>query len=133
MFDWISSMRLSRRIAFIPALFIGAIAGRGTYSVVTSQAQATDARDINIAGRQRMLSQKYTKEVIDEIFQVGEAVGEATGRVEAASAQIAADRSYYAERVVARLLERGDDIHVVPGYHKHPSAPTAVARSCGKR
>ena len=38
------------------------------YTALTLGEQKNDAVVLNIAGRQRMLSQKYTKEVLQEIF-----------------------------------------------------------------
>ncbi len=57
-------LRLSHRILLIPALFIAAIFGFVAYTSTTLSGQAADGLVINLAGRQRMLNQRYTKEIL---------------------------------------------------------------------
>lgn len=57
-------LRLSHRILLVPTLFIGAIFTFVAYTSATLGGQAADGLVINLSGRQRMLNQRYTKEVL---------------------------------------------------------------------
>ena len=57
-------MRLTLNVAALLVVLFGAIG----YTLWAFNAQKNDALVINLAGRQRMLSQKYTKEILDEEF-----------------------------------------------------------------
>jgi methyl-accepting chemotaxis protein len=67
-----SALSLPVKIAVPPLLFILAIAGMLVYTVATLDAQMDDARIVSIAGRQRMLTQKFTKEVLAELQSPGD-------------------------------------------------------------
>ncbi|MEL6905020.1 MAG: methyl-accepting chemotaxis protein [Planctomycetota bacterium] len=57
-------LRLSHRIFLPPVLLIGAIATIVSYTAVTLGGQEAGGKVINLAGRQRMLNQRYAKEVL---------------------------------------------------------------------
>lgn len=77
------------------------IAG-GVFAFIIILKQKTDGLIINMAGRQRMLTQKYTKEFLIElnIKQVAEAANSLT---EIAAQQIKTDRTYYTKNIVGKL------------------------------
>ncbi len=84
------SVRLAAMISIF-ALLIMAIVGLTTW---VARAQKGDATAVNFAGRQRMLTQKFTKEFLQEVND-RQVVASAEMRASTATAQIKADRAYY--------------------------------------
>ncbi len=101
------SNKLLANIFFFCVILISVI----SYTVVTLQQQAADSTVIDIAGRQRMLSQKYTMEVLREL-QNRQSVAAARQFASAASHQIMADRAYYTKNVVIKLQRSNLGIEV---------------------
>jgi len=58
----INHLKVSKKLLLLTLLFLSVISTMVTYTVLTLDAQKDDATVINIAGRQRMLTQKFTKE-----------------------------------------------------------------------
>ena len=56
--------RVVQKLAFLAGLFILAIVGILWYTLVTLQAQKSDAVLVDLAGRQRMLNQRHMKEIL---------------------------------------------------------------------
>ena len=78
--------------------------------------QKSDAVVVNLAGRQRMLSQKYTKEVLDE--KNNEVLIAQTEQIAASIAfQIAQDRSYYTKNVIGKLKKEWPDFKADQYFH----------------
>ncbi len=92
------------------------LVGIVSFTVSAIGTQADDAAVTDIAGRQRMLSQKYSKELLAELNERQVIYG--AERVAATAAmQIRADRGYYAKNVIAKLKRETDDAVVTPEYH----------------
>ena len=70
--SWWSKLSLTKKVAWIPTIFIVATIGMVTYVELTLEAQKGDSTIINVAGRQRMLNQRHLKEILLE--QQGEKV-----------------------------------------------------------
>ncbi len=64
--------------------------------------QRADGLIINLAGRQRMLTQKYTKEFFGEI-NIKQVAASADRLTEVATQQIKTDRTYYTKNVIGKL------------------------------
>ncbi len=62
-----NQLSVGKKLFAISLFFITALIGIVLYTVITLNQQKADAGVINIAGRQRMLTQKFTKEVLDEL------------------------------------------------------------------
>ena len=58
------NLRLSHRIFLIPFVFVVAIGSISYYTAATIDEQKSDGLVINLAGRQRMLNQRFAKEVV---------------------------------------------------------------------
>ncbi len=111
------SNKLLANIFFFCLILITVI----TYTVVTLQQQAADSTVIDIAGRQRMLSQKYTMEVLREL-QNRQSVAAARQFASAASHQILADRAYYSKNVAEKLRRSNLGIEVSAQHALQPNA-----------
>ncbi len=83
---------------------------------LVNRQQMNDGLIINLAGRQRMLSQKFTKEVYDENNKktlIARARENATG----ITVQITADRAYYTKNVIGKLKKEWPDFKADQYYH----------------
>ncbi len=130
-----ASLPVATKIFVIPTMFILALAAIVTYTVSTLSDQRDDALVAALAGRQRMLTQKYTKEVLGELIPVTSAVQKARGVAMAAGEQIAADRAYYTKNVVLKLKGEGSGISAMPDFHGVKNAiptPATFVREVGE-
>lgn len=59
---WIDNVSLKRILQMLALFFVLVITGLVSYTVIALKQQKNDTLVINIAGRERMLSQKITKE-----------------------------------------------------------------------
>lgn len=84
-------------LTFVVLNIIGAV-----FVFVTISKQKADGLIINFAGRQRMLTQKFTKEFLGElnIRQVSSAADRLTG---VATQQIRTDRTFYTKNIIGKL------------------------------
>ncbi|MCP4492278.1 MAG: DUF3365 domain-containing protein [Gammaproteobacteria bacterium] len=108
---------LGKRMALMIGVFALIIVGivGGTYWVISLQTD--DLKIIDLAGRQRMLTQKFAKEFLEENNEQQVAYA-ATTRVRVATTQIRADRSYYAKNVVGKAAkDLGSSIQFTANYH----------------
>ncbi len=62
-----NNLSLSLRLTLLIGLLLLVLSGAIGFGLVTNKAQEHDALITNLAGRQRMLTQKYTKEVLDAL------------------------------------------------------------------
>ncbi len=58
----LNRLGISKKLLLLTFLFLSIISAMVVYTTITLQAQKSDGSVINIAGRQRMLTQKFTKE-----------------------------------------------------------------------
>ncbi len=111
---------LKARVIGLMSLLLLAAISIVAITLVVLENQKSDGVTINLAGRQRMLSQKFGKEFLDEVNSNSAVTGfEQQARV--ASDQIIADRNYYTAKVIGKLkresqsFKAGQDYHGVKG------------------
>ncbi len=63
----LGQISIGKKLMVLGVLFAVTLIGIVVYTVVTLNAQKSDSSVINIAGRERMLTQKFTKEVLQEM------------------------------------------------------------------
>ena len=93
---------LDIRLPAIMSILLLALFVAIAFSVGASRAARNDTRVVNIAGRQRMLTQKYAKEVLDELSNK-RIVASAEQIASVASHQIVVNRAHYTSQVVGKL------------------------------
>ncbi|MCP4005089.1 MAG: HAMP domain-containing protein, partial [bacterium] len=113
--NFFRDLPVGRKLAGLALLFASTLIGVVTYTVLTLNQQKADASVINVAGRQRMLTQKYTKELLDELSG-RQVLASTVSRVETAAAQVLADRAYYAKNVVGKLKRDDSAVYASPDY-----------------
>ena len=64
-----NNMSVGKKIFILSLFFSTTLAGIVVYTVFTLNQQKADSTVINVAGRQRMLTQKFTKEFLEELSQ----------------------------------------------------------------
>ncbi len=64
-------LSVGKKLFLISLFFSAALIGIEAYTITTLNQQRADSTIINIAGRQRMLTQKFTKELLDELGRGG--------------------------------------------------------------
>ncbi len=100
--DFSKKLSVGQKIFILPLFFVATLIGVVVYTVLTLNQQSADSTVINIAGRQRMLTQKFTKELLDEL-NTNQVKAAAQKITEVASEQVVADRQYYTKHVVGKL------------------------------
>jgi len=113
----LSRLSVSKKLLSISLFFCTIQVAIVGYTVATLQQQETDSTVINIAGRQRMLTQKFSKEILDELEQ-RHALIAAQQLASVASTQIMADRAYYTNNVVAKLKKSQPGFKVIAEHHQ---------------
>ena len=63
----LDSLSVRQKLIMLSGFFAIILISMVVYTVLTLQQQTADSTVINVAGRQRMLSQKFTKELLDEV------------------------------------------------------------------
>ncbi len=91
-------------------VFIAFLTASYLVSLKSLKAKEDDSVLINIAGRQRMLIQKYVKECINGLIPI-QVRHNALKTAEIATLQISEDRKAYNKRVVAKLRGEVPDVH----------------------
>ncbi|MDQ6952751.1 MAG: methyl-accepting chemotaxis protein [Mariprofundaceae bacterium] len=105
----LNHLAVGKKLMLIGALFALTLVGIVVYTVMTLKQQELDGTNINLAGRERMLTQKFTKEVMQEV-SLQQLKASAVALVSVASTQIIADRAYYTKNIVGKLK------HEWPGF-----------------
>ncbi len=105
---YLKKLTVGQKIFILPLFFAATLIGIVLYTVITLDQQAADFTVINIAGRQRMLAQKFTKEVLEEL-NTNQVKISARKITEIASTQIKVDRGYYTEHVIGKLKRAWPD------------------------
>jgi len=116
-----SNMSLSSKLISMIGLLILIIFAIVSMTLWVLSKQKSDAVIINLAGRQRMLSQKYAKEVLDEKNNKT-LVSHAEKNAATIAFQIAEDRSYYTQNVIGKLKKEWPDFIADQYYHNTPKA-----------
>ncbi len=111
------SLSLSVRLGSIMAVFALLIVGIVGVTYWVTNGQKADGLVINLAGRQRMLTQKFNKEFLDEVND-RQVIATARQRAATATAQIVADRIYYTRNVIGKLKKQSSDFQAGEDYHK---------------
>lgn len=116
-----ASLSLNTKLTSIIAILVAAMAIAIGLSVWASRAAKDDARVVNIAGRQRMLTQKYIKEVLDEQSD-RQVLASAKQIALVANHQIMADRKQYTAHVVGKLMQDNPDFRADAHYADIPGS-----------
>jgi len=98
----LGQLSIAKKLMMIGGLFALTLIGIVTYTVVTLDDQKADGVVIDMAGRERMLIQKYVKEVLEETSQ-DQIIASARVLTSVAANQINADRGYYTKQVLGTL------------------------------
>ncbi|MBN4073198.1 HAMP domain-containing protein [Mariprofundus ferrooxydans] len=104
----LAQISVGKKLLLIGGLFAITLIGIVVYTVLTLDAQKEDGAIINLAGRERMLTQKFTKEVLEETSQ-DQLIASTKALTAAASNQITADRGYYTKNVIGTLKREWTD------------------------
>lgn len=115
MMRFLSQFSILQKLTGLSLVFGIALCGIVTYTVLTLRTQATDATLINLAGRQGMLGQKYSKEVLDEL-SAHQMLASARRTAEGLSLQLRAARSHYAKNVVLKLMNENMEVGISADY-----------------
>ncbi|TDE64398.1 MAG: DUF3365 domain-containing protein, partial [Candidatus Scalindua sp. AMX11] len=111
-------MTVGKKFALVFSIFFVTVFVGAFIVFNTIKSQHGDKQTVNLAGRQSMLTQKYTKEYIDELIplQVRHSTLKAA---EIATLQIVEDRKQYTKNIVVKLKKDGVlDVHPNRNYAK---------------
>ena len=111
------TMSLGVRLGAIMGVFALLIVGIVGITYWVTSAQKTDSVIANLAGRQRMLTQKFNKEFLDEVND-RQVVASAAQRAATAASQIVADRNYYTKNIIGKLKKQSSDFKAGANYHE---------------
>ena len=124
--DWIGNKPVAIKLTILSLFFMATLAGIVGYTMVTLQEQASDSTGVNIAGRQRMLTQKFTKEIFDELND-RQTIAASRRQTEAIATQIMEDRTYYNQNVIVKLQNDGMPVTASPDFQSIHGAIPAPA------
>ncbi len=116
-----------RRLSICSRLFLlcGAMLccclGAALLTLYTASEQQESAVRINLAGRQRMLMQRYAKEFLDE-KSTEQIATSAEKLAESISRQITNDRAYYTKNVIGKLKKDWPDFHATASFENEEGA-----------
>lgn len=100
---------------FLVFLIINIIGAAFVFIIISKQ--RADGLIINLAGRQRMLTQKYTKEFFGEL-NIKQVAAAANRLTEVATQQIKTDRTYYTKNIIGKLKKDKPGL-VIPSAQYH--------------
>ena len=104
-------MAIGKKFILVFSIFLATVLGGAYFVFNTIRNQNADKSIIDLAGRQRMLTQKYFKEYINELIplQVRHSTLKAA---EIATIQIVEDRKQYTKNIIVKLKKDGIvDVH----------------------
>ena len=104
-------MTIGKKFILVFSIFLATVLGGAYFVFNTIRSQNADKTTIDLAGRQRMLTQKYFKEYINELIplQVRHSTLKAA---EIATIQIVEDRKQYTKNIIVKLKKDGIvDVH----------------------
>ncbi len=111
-------MTIGKKFIVVFSIFLATVLGGAFFVFKTIRDQQTEKSVVNLAGRQRMLTQKYFKEYINELIplQVRHSTLKAA---EIATIQIVEDRKQYTKNIIVKLKKDGIvDVHPNRDYAK---------------
>ena len=117
---FLNHLSVSNKLLSITFFFCAILISVISYTVITLRQQKADSTVIDIAGRQRMLTQKYTLEVLKEL-EIRQSLAAARQLAGVASTQILADRAYYSNKVAAKIQRNNLGIGVSANHHSNPN------------
>jgi len=112
----LGKISIGKKLMLIGVVFAATLIGIVVYTVVMLNAQKDDSSVINIAGRERMLTQKFTKEVLQEL---------AAGKSEHA----ASDKTGKLFEVSLQAIRQGGDTYSDLDMTKVVSLPANINRA----
>ncbi len=98
----LGQLSVAKKLMMIGGMFALTLIGIVVYTVITLDKQKTDGAVIDLAGRERMLIQKYTKEILAETSQ-DQIIHSTRVLTSVAANQVSADRGYYTKQVIGIL------------------------------
>ncbi|MFK5987082.1 MAG: methyl-accepting chemotaxis protein [Pseudomonadota bacterium] len=119
--QYFRNLSIAIKLLIISTFFMASLIAIVAYTVTTINQQKEDALVINIAGRQRMLTQKFTKEVLDELNQE-QVIASSLQLTKVSTNQIVADRAYYTKRVIIKLKTEWNNFKAHINHEKVPGA-----------
>jgi len=120
----LNRLSVSNKILAITLFFCLILISVIGYTVATLGQQKVDMTVIDIAGRQRMLTQRYTLEVLSE-SEIRQFFSVSQQLASVAAAQIMLDRVYYSKRIAADLGHHSSEVYSLPKSGWLPPQPTA--------
>ncbi|MDR4505490.1 MAG: methyl-accepting chemotaxis protein [Candidatus Scalindua sp.] len=104
-------MTIGRKFALVFSIFFVTVLTGAFFVFKTIRGQQKDRQTVNLAGRQSMLTQKFTKEYLDEL--IPRQVRHSTLKTaEIATLQIVEDRKQYTDNIISKLKKDGVlDVH----------------------
>ena len=111
-------MTIGNKFILVFSIFFIAVITGAFFVFKTIREQQVEKTVVNLAGRQRMLTQKYTKEYINELIPLQ--VRHSTMKTaEVATIQIVEDRKQYTKNIIVKLKKDGIvDVHPNRDYAK---------------
>jgi hypothetical protein len=113
--SFFDNLSVKTKLILLAASLLSALVFVVAFTAYTLGKQKEDGTIINLAGRQRMLTQKYSKEVMDELG-VRQVAASARRIAAGAATQIASDRAIYTKRVVGKLKREWPDFKASANY-----------------
>ncbi len=99
-------MTIGKKFILVFSIFLIAVLGSAYFVFKTIRDQHAEKTVVNLAGRQCMLTQKYTKEYINELIPLQ--VRHSTMKTaEVATIQIVEDRKQYTKNIIVKLKKDG--------------------------
>jgi methyl-accepting chemotaxis protein len=103
-------MTIGKKFILMFTIFFVTVLVGGFFVFKTLRSQHADKDIINLAGRQRMLTQKYFKEYINELIPLQVRHG-TLKTAEIATLQITEDRKQYTKNVIGKLKKEVPSVH----------------------
>ena len=118
---WRRGLSLSWRLTILVGVMLACIAGIVSITLWMGSLQHSDALRLDLAGRQRMLVERYANGFLDSI-EVRQARAAAQQTAASVAQQLMADRAYYATNVVGRIKAKWPDFRVDSDYEQTEGA-----------
>jgi len=104
----LGQISVGKKLLLVGGLFAITLIGIVVYTVMTLDTQKSNGVVIDLAGRERMLIQKFTKEILEETSQ-DQLIASTRVLTAVAANQISADRGYYTKQVIGQLKRSWTD------------------------